>query len=124
MPRLRVRWALIAGGVLVLAALAALAARQWGEPSDAARQVVYAIPPGTADQIARGEQVQVLPQTITLTLGRADILIIRNDDTQPVTIGPFRVAPGQQFRQRYYSRGTYDLICSVHAGARLRVLVQ
>lgn len=110
---------------LAVALLAALAGVWWWRgPSEAARQVVYAVPPGTAARLAAGQAVEVLPATINLTLNQHDILVIRNDDTQPVQIGPFTIDPGQRFVQRYYNRGTYELLCTIHADQRLRVIVE
>lgn len=118
------RRALLAG-TLALALLATGAASWWWlRPSPAERQLVYSVPPGTAARLAAGEDVAVLPQTIMLTLGRRDVLVIRNDDTEPVQIGPFKIAPGQRFEQQYYNRGTYDLICSIHRGEALRIVVE
>ncbi len=119
----RSRWIALALGALVLAALGA--AGWWLlQPSLEARQLVYSVPAGTAARIAAGEPVAVLPETITLTLGRRDILVIRNDDSEPVQIGPFKVEPGQRYTQQYYNRGSYDLICSVHRSQRLRIIVE
>ena len=119
----RFRWLALA---LTALALAALGVAGWWllRPSAEARQLVYSVPAGTAAQVAAGEPVAALPETITLTLGRRDILVIRNDDTQPVQIGPFIVAPGQRFEQQYYNRGSYNLVCSVHKGEQLRVVVE
>lgn len=108
--------------VLVLLALGG-AGWWWRYGRDEARQVVYAVPLGTAARLAAGEAVMVLPDQINLVLGTHDILVIRNDDTQPVQIGPFKIAPGQRFTQQYYNRGTYDLICSIHRSERLRIVV-
>lgn len=97
---------------------------QWWLGSAADRQLVYAIPAGTAARLAAGEEVSVLPSTIRLTIGERDTLIIRNDDRETVTIGPFRIEPGQQFRQQFNTPGTYDLTCSVHRGERLQLVVE
>jgi hypothetical protein len=111
--------------VIALALLALGAAGWWWyRGRDEARQVVYAVPPGTVARLAAGEELAVLPDQINLTLGARDILVIRNDDTQPVQVGPFKVEPGQRFTQRYYNRGTYDLICSIHRSERLRIVVE
>ncbi|NJO85084.1 MAG: hypothetical protein HC828_21630 [Blastochloris sp.] len=96
----------------------------WNTGRTADREVVFTVPQGTADRLAAGETVQVLPQTIELTRGWKDILVIRNEDNQQVTIGPYVLEPGQAFRQRYYSRGTFDLVCSIHPGDQLRVVVR
>ncbi|MFN8479642.1 MAG: hypothetical protein U0074_17635 [Kouleothrix sp.] len=110
---------------LVILLLAALAGYLWWRgPSEASRQVVYSVPPGTAARLAAGETVDVLPSTIKLTLNQRDVLVIRNDDTAAVQIGPFTIDPGQRFSQRYYNRGTYELMCTIHADQRLRVIVE
>lgn len=118
------RRAIAASLVVVLVAATAGAIWWWSGPSAEERQVVYTVPPGTAALLARGEQVTVLPQTINLTLGRHDILIIRNDDVEPVQVGPFKIDPGQSFTQQYYNRGTYELVCSIHQGQRMRIVVE
>jgi plastocyanin len=119
----RFRWPALALGALVLAGLGA--AGWWLlQPSAEARQLVYSVPAGTAARVAAGEPVAALPETITLTLGQRDILVIQNDDSEPVQIGPFKLEPGQRYTQQYYNRGSYDLICSVHRSQRLRIVVE
>lgn len=112
--------------LLALAAALALAGIGWGlfAYDRAQRTVTYRIAPGTAAGITAGERVDVFPAEIRLTLAEQDTLVIRNDDSEAVTIGPFRIAPGQQFRQRYYGPGTYDLVCSIHPGQQLRIVVE
>jgi hypothetical protein len=88
-----------------------------------ARELVFVIPAGTAARQAAGEQVAIFPPTIAIDLQQQDTLIIRNDDSVPVTVGPFRVAPGQRFIQRYRSPGTFELLCSAHGGEALRIVV-
>lgn len=89
----------------------------------AQRTLVISVPPGTAARIAAGEPVELFPQTLTLRLSEHDTLVVRNDDSEPHTIGPYRVQPGQRFTQRYESPGTFDLICSIHGEAGLRIVV-
>ena len=96
----------------------------WNEQRTEARQLVYTIPAGTMDRVLSGEEVAVLPNTINLTVGYQDILIIQNEDTQPIDIGTFRLAPGQQYRQQFFNPGTFELLCSVHADQALRIEVQ
>jgi plastocyanin len=85
-------------------------------------EVVFAVPPGTVARQAAGTAISVLPATITLQ--QNDVLIIRNDDTVPVQIGPFPIMPGQRFVQQYFNAGTYDLVCTIHQGQRLRIVVE
>lgn len=95
----------------------------WQGQRETNRQIAFVVPVGTNDRIAAGETVNVLPSTITMTLGVHDVLVIRNEDRQDVQIGPYKIAPGQQFRQQFFNAGTFDLVCSIHAGEKLRVLV-
>jgi hypothetical protein len=88
------------------------------------RQLVFVVPPGTVAKIANGEEVQVLPDLIEMSLDGQDTLIIRNDDTAEILVGPYKIAPGQQFRQQFFNPGTFELNCSVHKSDILRIVVR
>lgn len=90
---------------------------------DAERRLVFTVPNGSVARLAAGEQLDILPSTIQLSLRDQDTLVIRNEDAQPIQVGPFKIAPGQQFEQRYYNPGTYDLMCTLHQSQRLRIVV-
>lgn len=96
----------------------------WQATTDRQRQLIFEIPPGTAARIAAGETVNIFPSTIVIDLRQHDTLIIQNNDSEEVTIGPFKIVPGQRFVQRYWNPGTYELICSVHQGEQLRIEVR
>jgi hypothetical protein len=118
---MRLQW-MLRGGLLLIVLVSA---GWWAWDSfEQRRQVVYVIPAGTSAQIASGASVSVLPTTIELERNVRDTLVIRNDDTQPLQIGPYLVAPGQRFVQRYPNRGTFDLLCSIHPSQRMRVIVR
>lgn len=105
----------------ILIALTGLTVWRW---MGSARELVYVIPAGSAARQAAGEEVTVLPQTIEVRLSEHDTLVIRNDDTQTVTIGPFRIEPGQRFVQRYYNPGVFELDCTVHISQQLKIVVK
>jgi plastocyanin len=107
----------VLGGILVFLALGSAAVALTRAPS-AAREVVYAVPLGAS---ARADTVSVLPSNIVLHVG--DTLIIRNDDTAAVKVGPFLVEPGQRLVKTYQEAGVYDLECSVHPDGRLQIVV-
>jgi|HigsolmetaAR201D_1030396.scaffolds.fasta_scaffold07583_4 hypothetical protein len=107
------------GAVMVIVALLG---GGWWWFSQRGREVVFTIPAQTSVRLAAGEDVQVLPETIVLK--RNDTLIIHNEDSESVQIGPFLVMPGQRFIQQYYNRGTYELLCSVHKGDQIRIIVE
>jgi hypothetical protein len=93
------------------------------EAQTSARSYVVRVPPGTAARIAAGAQIEIFPPQIELKLSQYDTLIVRNDDSEPMTIGPYRVEAGQRFVQHYAGPGTFELVCSIHAGKRLQIVV-
>lgn len=113
--------------IILLATIAMIGAGGfflWQTTTDRQRQLIFEIPPGTAARIAAGEEVNIFPSKIVIDLRQHDTLIIQNNDSEEVTIGPFRIVPGQRFIQRYWSPGVYELICSVHQGEQLRIEVR
>jgi anti-sigma factor ChrR (cupin superfamily) len=89
----------------------------------AERTYMVRVPPGTAARIAAGEEVEVFPRTIRLKLSEHDTLVVRNDDSETVTVGPYHIEPGQRFVQHYDGPGTFDLICSIHGAEGLSIVV-
>ncbi len=110
--------------LVTTAAIVAAGLWLWQATSNQQRQLVFEIPPGTAARLAAGEEVTIFPSTIVIDLRQYDTLVIQNNDSAEVTIGPFRIVPGQRFVQRYWGPGTYELICSVHQGEQLRIEVR
>ncbi|MFQ3632434.1 hypothetical protein [Roseiflexus sp.] len=111
--------------ILALVAISGVGAGFWYESQrrSAERYLVFVVPLGSVARLAAGEELEILPQTIELSLQGKDTLVIRNEDVQPIQVGPFKIDPGQQFEQRYYNPGTYDLICTLHTSQRLRIVV-
>lgn len=104
--------------LLALVGVGLVFASERGAP----REVAYVVPAGTAARIAAGDAVNVLPAVIELRSG--DTLVIRNDDSAPVQVGPYLVDPGQRLSHQYRSAGTYDLVCSVHPQGSLLIVVR
>jgi hypothetical protein len=50
------------------------------------REIVLTIPPGTAAEVARGEQPPSLPENMTFVVG--DRLVVQNDDSVDHKLGP------------------------------------
>lgn len=118
----RTRWlrGLCVVGALLLLALVAAAIVP---PSASAREELFEIPPGTWSQRMAGKNVAILPDTIHLTLGMRDVLLLRNADDVPQTFGPVLIMPGQSFRLPFEKSSTYHFACTAHASGQLTIVV-
>lgn len=117
---MRKRWI----GLLILAlAIGVPAWAAFAPLSPVAREEVFEIPNGTHARRMAGEQVDILPQTIHLTLDRNDVLVFRNADSAPHIFGPTLIMPGQSFRLPFSSASTYSFQCTAHANGQLNVIV-
>lgn len=84
---------------------------------------LFEIPRGTSARRMAGEKIEILPQTIRLTLGLNDVLMLRNADKVPHIFGPTLIMPGQSFRLPFVQASTYSFLCSAHASGQLSVIV-
>ena len=116
------RWRLAAAGL----SLALLVALGWAAlaPIVVPRDELFEIPRGTAERRLAGENVEILPQTIRLTLGLNDILVFKNADSAPHIFGPTLIMPGQTFRLPFSQASTYSFQCTAHANGQLSVIVE
>ena len=89
----------------------------------ASREELFEIPRGTSAHRRAGEDVEILPQTIRLTLGLNDVLVLTNSDDVPHVFGPTLIMPGQSFRLPFRMASTYSFLCTAHADGQLNVIV-
>lgn len=89
----------------------------------ASHEAVYAIPRGTYAARASGKHVDIFPQTIRLTLGLKDVLVLKNDDSVPHIFGPSLIMPNQSFRLPFETASTYSFECTAHPNGGLNVIV-
>lgn len=87
------------------------------------REAVHEIPHGTWARRMAGEKLSILPDTLRLTLGLDDVLLLRNLDEVPQVFGPALVMPGQSFRLPFRQASTYSFACSAHANGQMNVIV-
>jgi len=109
--------------ILTLLLLAALA---WGALAPIAptsRDELFEIPKGTWARRMAGDQVEILPERIHLTLGANDVLLLRNLDEVPQVFGPALIMPGQSFRLPFEVASSYSFACTAHASGQLSVIV-
>ena len=89
----------------------------------ASHDALFEIPPGTSARRMAGEKLDILPQTIRLTLGLNDILVLKNADSVPHIFGPTLIMPGQSFRLPFAQASTYSFMCTAHASGQLNIIV-
>jgi hypothetical protein len=87
------------------------------------REALFVIPKGTGARIAAGKTAQALPARIRLTVGVRDLLIIRNEDDQPQSLGPVLLAAGQTYRVPFSAPATFDFACSAHDEGQITIVV-
>jgi hypothetical protein len=116
--RRRIAIGLAAGALAVAAAAALLPVRA------ASRERLFEIPKGTWARRMAGDRVEILPDTIYLTLGVQDVLVLRNLDEVPQTFGPTLMMPGQSFRLPFAIASSYPFACTAHLSGQLLVVVE
>jgi hypothetical protein len=112
--------------VVALGALATLGLLAWAAlaPIPAgARDELFEIPRGTWARRMAGDRIEILPDTIRLTLGVRDVLLLRNLDDVPQVFGPVLIMPGQSFRLPFEVASTYSFACTAHASGQMSVIV-
>ena len=107
--------ALVATPALVLLAVALIASLR-------SELIVVEVPAGTAERIAAGEEVELLPRTLEVSVG--DTLEIHNLDDTPHDVGPYSVAAGQTLRQTFTSPGTLQGLCTLHPSGEITIVVR
>jgi hypothetical protein len=113
--RIAIAVALILLGALGWAAFAPVEVRS--------REALFEIPAGTSARRMAGEHLDILPQTIHLTLGVSDVLVLRNADSVPHIFGPTMIMPGQSFSLPFAKASTYSFMCTAHPTGQLDVVV-
>jgi hypothetical protein len=109
-------WWFVAGAVgLVVVPLAA--SRLFDQPEGVAH--TFEIPLGTADRLAAGEDVAVLPENLSFKV--RDRLVVTNHDDEVHYVGAFPVAPGQTLDKRFSDAVSLSGFCSLHASGRLTI---
>jgi plastocyanin len=88
----------------------------------AAADYLYVIPEGTADDLAAGEPVEIIPGNLDVRVG--EVIRVVNNDDEGHFVGIFFVGAGETVTQRFASPGEFEGNCSVHPSGRLVLTVQ
>lgn len=119
--RADLRLAAVAVLAVVAVALPGCGGGDGDGPAASARTIVVDVPRGSAARIARGEELNVVPDRIDARVG--DTLRLVNRDTRAHMIGPFLVGPGQRVESRLARAGTFEGACTLHADRRKVAIV-
>lgn len=84
-------------------------------------QYDYVIPAGTADRIADGTEVEIVPRELVVEVGEA--IRIVNDDDEGHVVGVFFVGAGETLTQQFTAPGELSGQCSVHPSGEFTLLV-
>jgi hypothetical protein len=112
--------------VAALAGALALGALGWAGLApvrSASRDALFEIPKGTWARRMAGDKTEILPETIRLTLGVQDVLLLRNLDEVPQIFGPTLLMPGQSFRLPFEVASSYPFACTAHVSGQMTVVV-
>lgn len=118
--RAELRQAALLALVAVVAALAGCGG-DGGAPASRGQTISIDVPRGAAARIARGEDLDVVPDRIDARVG--DTLRLVNHDVRSHAIGPFLVGPGQRVESRLARAGTYEGACTLHPDGRKVAIV-
>lgn len=84
------------------------------ETARAPREIVLNIPPGTAEQVARGEQPPSLPANMTFVVG--DTLVIRNEDSVAHKLGPLWIPANSSAQLSLEQEESFAYECTFQPG--------
>lgn len=83
--------------------------------------LTFVVPEGTAERGYLGETVDIMPAEVQMAVG--DTLVVRNDDTQTATVGPFTVRPGETLTQRFQRPQTLIGDCTLSGTGEIKIVV-
>jgi hypothetical protein len=107
----------------VIAAIVAIAWTSLAPVRIDSREALFEIPNGTWSRRMSGDKVDILPDTIYLTLGLQDILLLKNNDEVPQIFGPTLIMPGQSFKLPFELASEYLFVCSAHSSGQMTIIV-
>lgn len=83
--------------------------------------VTFVVPPGTAADLAAGKEIDLMPPEVAMEVD--DTIVVRNDDDETATVGPFTVRPGETLTQTFRSPMTLVGECSLSGTGEVKIVV-
>jgi hypothetical protein len=84
--------------------------------------IILTIPPGTAESVARGEQMPSLPDNMTFVVG--DSLVVRNQDSVDHQLGPLWIPSGAEANLRLGTVESLAYECSFQTSSYMGIDVR
>ena len=104
-------------GIVISAAITEISFLTLREVNRDKQVIVLTIPPGTAEQVARGEQPPSIPKDMIFIVG--DVLIVKNEDSVAHELGPLFIPPDSSAHLEFASEENYSYSCSFTPGKTL-----
>jgi hypothetical protein len=115
---------LVLGALAIVLVTVALGVTALGRSGTGGPHKIYAytVPPGTVAGIERGEKIYIFPARLDVRVG--DQLVIHNNDTRPVEVGPYTVDRNAVLTQTFIRPGTIIGICTIHPSGQVTINVR
>lgn len=81
----------------------------------------FVVPAGTAERLAKGEKIEIVPRTLDVKVG--DTMIIKNEDSKTHTVGPVVVRAGETAEQNFTRTGVVEGECTVHPDDKFTIRI-
>lgn len=105
----------------VVVGVAALGIGALMDRDRAPETVTFVVPAGTAADVAAGEEIDLMPPEVAMKVD--DTIVVRNDDDETATVGPFTVRPGETLTQTFRSPMTLVGECSLSGTGEVKIVV-
>ena len=115
---------LVLGAVAVVLVSVALGVTAISRSGSGGSHKIYAytVPPGTVAGIERGEKIYIFPSRLEVRVG--DQLVIHNNDTRVVEVGPYTVDRNAVLTQTFTQTGKIIGICTIHPSGQVTIDVR
>ena len=112
---------LLAMVCIVCAVVIGAAATTLLDGDDDPETITYVVPAGTSEKLFFGETVEIMPTEVYLDVG--DTLVIRNEDSQTMAVGPFTVRGGETLEQTFSRPQTLIGECSLSGTGEIKLII-
>ncbi len=112
---------LLVAVVAVLAGLAAVGIAALIDRDRPPETMTFVVPEGTAADLAAGQEIDLMPPEVEMKVD--DTIVVRNDDTEIATVGPFTVRPGETLTQTFRSPMTLVGECTLSGTGEVKIVV-